>query len=655
MFDFAYARQRMIECHVARRGIDGPGLLRALDEVPREVFVDPGFEKFAYEDRPLPIGEGQTISQPYIVALMIDRAGINPAGIVLEVGTGSGYAAAVLSRLAGQVYTIERHPALAENAKRRLRRLGYENVVVRIGDGSRGWPEAAPFDAILVAAGGRSVPSSLKEQLSHGGRLIMPIGPKDNQRLVRVTRMDDTSFEEEDLGGVRFVPLVGEHGWGEASAAAEPRERTLPELIAEAAEPLPPCDDPRFGALFDRFADRRVVLLGEASHGTSEFYLARAAITRRLVEEHGFNIVAVEADWPDAAVVDRHVRGGAGAAGGTPFQRFPTWMWRNQEVLEFIGWMRAHNSQVGNPSARAGFYGLDLYNMSGSIAAVLAYLDRIDSAAARIARERYGCLTPWQSEPSTYGRAALIGGYGRCEAAVISQCRELLERHLKQTANDGGELLDAAQNARLVAAAERYYRIMYYGGAESWNLRGRHMYETLKLLLDARGPRSKAVVWAHNSHVGDARHTDMGSARDEVNIGQLCRERFGDQAALIGFGTHEGEVAAASEWNGELEIKTIRPSLEDSYETLFHQSGKSPFLLDMTDDCEMRRKLLEPRLERFIGVIYRPETERLSHYMYASLPGQFDAFVWFNKSNPVAPLAVPEKHEGLPDTYPFGM
>jgi len=368
--------------------------------------------------------------------------------------------------------------------------------------------------------------------------------------------------------------------------------------------------------------------------------------------------VAVEADWPDAAAVDRYVRHRtARTRAEPPFQRFPPWMWRNVEAAELIEWMREHNAGVPELERRAGFYGLDIYNMSGSIAAVLEYLDKIDPEAAAVARERYGCLTPWQKEPSTYGRAVLTKGYRKCEQAVIEQCQELLQRRLDYAAQDSEGFLDAAQNAHLVASAERYYRIMYYGGPESWNLRDTHMFETLEHLLEARGPKSKAVVWAHNSHIGDARHTEMGVVREELNIGQLCRERFGPDAVLIGCGTHTGTVAAATDWDGPMEIKRVRPSHRDSYERLCHEAGVPRFLLDLAQGRHdaLRWRLLEPRLERFIGVIYRPETELLSHYSHASLPQQFDAFVWFDETSPVTPLGPQHAKAGVPDTYPFGL
>ncbi|HTK34254.1 MAG TPA: protein-L-isoaspartate(D-aspartate) O-methyltransferase [Caulobacteraceae bacterium] len=663
----AHARRTMVQRQIAGRGVDAPLVLDALREVPREVFVPKGMEEFAYEDAPLPIEAGQTISQPYVVGLMIAAADVEPGDRVLEVGAGSGYAAAVVSRIAARVYAIERHEELVRLAKARLDRLGYANVELRRGDGSGGWPEAAPFDAILVAAGGPAIPQNLKDQLDIGGRLVMPVGDAPRQqRLIKVVRTSATHFEEEDLGAVSFVPLIGEHGWPEREGTRRPpedrsfrapeRPASTPELVRAAAEPLPDIDDPAFGAVIDRFADARVILLGEASHGTSEFYRARAAITRRLIEAHGVRIVALEADWPDAASLDRHVRGRPVPAGAEPpFQRFPTWMWRNAEVEAFVGWLRGWN--LSRPKAgRAGIYGLDLYNLNASIHAVLAYLDRVDPEAAGVARERYGCLTPWAKEPQTYGRMALSRGYSACEAAVVRTLRDLLRRGIESAAPDGDDLLDAQANARLVKDAEAYYRAMYYGAAESWNLRDTHMFETLCALLDAKGPKAKAVVWAHNSHIGDASKTEMGLVREELNIGQLCRQRFGRDAALIGFGTHTGAVACATDWDGPMEIKPVNPSRPDSYERLAHDSGVGRFLLDVRDGVheDLRRRLLEPRLERFIGVIYRPETERWSHYSECALPEQFDAYVWFDETAAVSARPIPSR-PGEDDTYPFGL
>lgn len=438
------------------------------------------------------------------------------------------------------------------------------------------------------------------------------------------------------------------------------RERQAPEALVAAlrgsAEPLPdPSDAEAFGAFFDRFGDARVVLLGEATHGSAEFYRARAAITRRLIEHHGFTTVAVEADWPDAARIDDYVRYQAPRPRrGDVFVRFPTWMWRNQEVLDFADWLRGHNA--GLPAGdRVSFSGLDVYSLGESIHAVLAYLDRIDPEAAAEARQRYGCLTPWQDLPAEYGRAVVHGGRASCEAGAVAQLRELLDRRIDFIREDGERWFDAVQNARIVRAAEQYYRAMYRGAAESWNLRDRHMFGTLQALLAHRGEGAKAVVWAHNSHVGNAAATAMGW-QGEFNIGELSRMTYGDEAVLIGFGTDRGTVAAASDWDGAMEIKTVRPARIDSHEHAFRQAGVARSLTEWRSPAnrDLAELLRTPLLERAIGVIYRPETERLSHYFEAVLAEQFDAWVWFEETSAVTPLG-PEHPRGAPEIYPFGL
>nr|WP_295373973.1 protein-L-isoaspartate(D-aspartate) O-methyltransferase [uncultured Sphingosinicella sp.] len=656
MADFAAAREKMVERQIAARGIHDERVLAAMRAVPREAFVPEHLAEFAYEDAPLPIEADQTISQPYIVALMLEAAELEGSDKVLEVGSGSGYAAAVLAQVVDEVIAIERHLELATLAGERMERLGYENVSIYEGDGTRGFPEEAPFDAVIVSASGSHVPDVLLQQLEVGGRLVMPVGePGAVQKLLKITRSSEDEYEQEEMGAVRFVPLIGAHAWTEKGERADPR--SLPELIRDAAEPLPDLDDPAFGALFDRFASAKVVLLGEASHGTSEFYRARAAITQRLIEEHGFNIVAVEADWPDAAVIDRYVRDRPEREGEeAAFQRFPTWMWRNTDVQAFIRWTRSRNATV-EPERMAGFYGLDLYNLGGSIRAVIDYLDDVDPEAAAVARERYGCLQPFAKNPQGYGRMAITRGYAQCEQPVAQMLRELLQKRMEYVAEDGDEYLDAAANARLVKNAEAYYRVMYHGAAESWNLRDTHMFETLCQLLDAKGPDAKAVVWAHNSHIGNAAHTEMGQVRDELNIGQLCKEKFGEQARLIGFGTHTGTVACATDWDDPMEVKDVRPSLAGSYERMSHDAGVERFLLDMRQGVNEAavEALMEPRLERFIGVIYRPETERWSHYAQAVLPNQFDGWVWFDETSAVTPLDGGEQPAGEEEMYPFGL
>jgi protein-L-isoaspartate(D-aspartate) O-methyltransferase len=676
----SHARDRaiMVARHLQARGIADPLVLAAMGKVPREAFVPESLKEFAYEDSALPIEAGQTISQPYIVARMIELLELAPTGKVLEVGAGSGYAAAVLSRIASQAYAIERHEELASLARRRLRQLGYDNAEIICADGTKGLPDRAPFDAILVSAGGPKVPEALKRQLAIGGRLVIPVGRDVHQTLLLVRRTGEDDFEEEDHGAVTFVPLIGAEGWvepdeakketaidGESSGFAAgllvPARRAktirteLSHLIAEAAEPFGDLDE--LAALAERFAHKRVVLLGEATHGTAEFYDARAAITALLVERHGFNIVAVEADWPDAAVYDAYVRGRPRPkVPRRAFTRFPTWMWRNGQVAAFLHRLKAVNESIRDPERRCGFHGLDVYSLGASIEAVLSYLDKVDPEAARIARERYGCLAPWRSDPVRYGRMAISRGYALCEKPVSDALLELLTKRLDYLYRDGEAFFDAEQNARIVTAAEQYYRVMYYGDAMSWNLRDQHMFDTLERLLAHRGPDSKAVVWAHNSHIGDAEFTEMGQVRGEHNIGQLARARFGDKAALLGFGTDRGTVAAASNWDGPMEIKRVRPARDDSYEGSSRDAGIPAFFLETGPGQKehVRSALAEPLLERAIGVIYRPETELLSHYFQAELSRQFDAWVWFAETEAVAAHAEAHPH-GPDETYPFGL
>ncbi len=433
-------------------------------------------------------------------------------------------------------------------------------------------------------------------------------------------------------------------------------EDQLVELLRDRGEPLPALDDPAFAASFDRFADARVVLIGEASHGSSEFYRARAAITRRLIERHGFRIVAAEADWPDAAQIDRHVRQGQPSTWiEEAFKRFPTWMWRNREVAEFVDWLRRYNADRTGPE-QAEFRGLDVYSLGSSLTEVLGYLDRVDPDAASVARRRYGCLTPWQHEPAEYGHNVTLFGEPSCEEAVIAQLRDLLDQRLTYMQADGEGFFHAEQNARVVMAAEQYYRTMYRGSTESWNLRDRHMFDTLKALLAHRGDDAKAVVWAHNSHIGNAAATAMGWG-GEFNIGELCRTAFGDQAVLLGMATDRGRVAAASNWDEPMQVKQVRPSRPDSWEQLFLKAGHPVSLTDWRADrdSELRRALAQARLERAIGVIYRPETELHSHYFRAVLADQFDALLWFEQTDAVTPLG-PEnpQQDGVPDTYPSG-
>ncbi len=659
-------RERMVTEQILARGVRDKGVLNAMRKVHREAFVPENVQNLAYDDRPLPIAAGQTISQPYIVAYMIEALVLKDGDKVLEIGAGSGYAAAVLAEIAGEVFTIERIEQLAENAASNLIDEGYDNVHVLHADGTIGWLEESPFDAILVSAGAPEIPVALKKQLAIGGRMVIPVGtdPKA-QELIRITRVDENEYDYEDLADVRFVPLIGKEGWEleeTESDITRPRviqtrpriSESLPSLISHNAEIFSTLEEASLDSLLKRIGKARVVLIGEASHGTSEFYRMRALITKKLIEEKNFNIVAAEADWPDAARIDHYVRHrDTPPSEWTAFARFPTWMWRNTEVREFIDWLHEYNKVLPYDN-RTGFYGLDLYSLYNSARAVVNYLDEVDPELAIVARSRYGCLSPWEADPAAYGHAALTGDYRDCEQNVVSMLAELQQKRLDYVYKDGERFLDASQNAQLVANAERYYRMMYYGSRASWNLRDSHMFDTLLNIMKFHGESAKAIVWAHNSHIGDASATEM-SARGEHNIGQLCRKKFKDESYRIGFGTDHGTVAAASNWDGPMEVKQVRPSHPQSYERLFHLTNKPGLILPLNGDqkSDLYTQLSKPKLERAIGVIYRPETELASHYFEAVLPRQFDEYIWIDQTRAVTPLSTAQL-DGVPDTYPFG-
>lgn len=667
MVGFAAQREKMVTEQIAARGVHDRNVLEAMKKVRREAFVPADVRELAYGDTPLPIAAGQTISQPYIVAFMVEALALKRDDKVLEIGAGSGYAAAVLAELAREVYAIERISELAETAAAHLREEGYDNVHILNADGTRGWAEHAPFDAILVSAGAPIVPESLKDQLAPGGRMVIPLGTsKRAQELVRVTHRPDGRFDREDLADVRFVPLIGEQGWevdDSRLAPTSPRliqtmpsvSQTLPSLISRTSQSFETLEEANFNSLMQRVGDARVVLIGEASHGTSEFYRLRAHITQRLIEEKRFKIVAVEADWPDAARIDHYVRHReVSPSDWTAFARFPTWMWRNTDVRDFVDWLHEHNKSLDMPQ-RTGFYGLDLYSLYNSARAVIDFLEDVDPGLAAVARWRYGCLSPWEADPAAYGHAALTGAYRDCEQDVTQVLTDLYRRRQEYAYRDGTRFLDASQNALLVANAERYYRAMYYGSRASWNLRDSHMFDTLNRVLEEHGDDSKAVVWAHNSHIGDASATEM-SARGEHNIGQLCRQAFADDSYHIGFGTDHGTVAAASNWDEPMDVKQVRPAHRQSYERIFHLTERPGLIMPLrhNQNLEVIGELAQPRLERAIGVIYRPETELASHYFEAILPRQFDEYIWIDCSAAITPLTTAELR-GVPDTYPFGI
>jgi erythromycin esterase-like protein/predicted phosphoribosyltransferase len=422
-----------------------------------------------------------------------------------------------------------------------------------------------------------------------------------------------------------------------------------------------------YDPLMARIGNARFALLGEASHGTHEFYRERAEITKRLIKEKGFNAVAAEADWPDAYRINRYVRGKGSDVDArdalADFRRFPSWMWRNTVMVEFVEWLRAHNDALPEGRPKVGFYGLDLYSLHASMKAVQRYLDKTDPESARRARERYSCFDHFGEDTQVYGFMTKLNLSKTCEKEVVEQLVEMQKRAQGLLRADGRpdpeDRFQAEQNARVVKSAEAYYRAMYLEEVSSWNLRDRHMMETLEVLdqhLSGETRQARIAVWAHNSHLGDARATDMGR-RGELNIGQLTREKYGSESVLVGFTTHRGTVTAASDWGSDAERKQVRPALSGSYEESFSQAGRPRFLLIWNSVEPQLRRAIEAKLERAIGVIYRPQTERQSHYFLARLAEQFDAVLHFDETRALEPLEYTSVWEAgeVPETYPFAV
>ena len=425
---------------------------------------------------------------------------------------------------------------------------------------------------------------------------------------------------------------------------------TLPELIYDASEHFYDIESANLDGLLERIGDSRVVLIGEASHGTAEFYDMRARITRELIKRKGFNIIAAEADWPDAETIDHYIHGtGQNPFHDTrianrPFSEFPEWMWANHSVLSFLQWLKKHNLSVDSAERQVSFYGLDFYNIFGSIRAVIDYLRHVDSQAAKAARWSYGCLMPWVRDPSLYSRDIQSGRYHDCSREVFAVIRQLRGNRLLYQQTDRPGYFNAYRNARLIVNGEYFFRTLFRDNTDSWNLRDQNMFDSLLAILKYNGPVSKVVVWAHNSHIGDARATSRHEL-GEINLGQLVREKFTDKSYLIGFGTDHGTVAAASSWGDPVKFMQIKPSHPDSYGHLFHQVKSDNFLLPLRISiirnpvlALTRKKMLARHMQRAIGTTYDPDDELNKHYVDVSLPRQFDEYIWFDKTHAVKPL-----------------
>lgn len=428
--------------------------------------------------------------------------------------------------------------------------------------------------------------------------------------------------------------------------------------------PTPQVD---YNKLLDMIGNSRFVLIGESTHGTHEFYKIRAELTKLLIEKKSFNAVAIEGDWPDVYNINRYVKGSTNTklndsiSSLSGFKRFPTWMWRNEVVLNFVDWLQEYNSTQSPPS-QAGFYGLDLYSLSSSAEEIINQLNKIDKKEAEKASERYGCFSKFKKNLTGYGYARSLGLIKDCGKSSEEQLNELISKihhYLKEGKLNPEEAFSLEQNARLICSAERYYRSIVDREVSSWNIRDNYIGDTLyrieEHLTNLYKKPAKIAVWAHNSHIGDARATEMGKNRNEINLGQLVREKSTDESFILGFMTNTGTVTAASDWDGEIEKKRVRTAIKDSYENYFHELGDN-LLVDLRSK-EVRNIVPTSMLERAIGVIYRPETERFSHYFYANLSKQFDALIYLNETKALAPLEKkPSWHKGEAyDTYPFGV
>ncbi|MFH6769049.1 erythromycin esterase family protein [Gaetbulibacter aquiaggeris] len=630
------------------RGIKNALLLKAFQDIPFSLFILKDFPTASYQEIEKTEALKLIETRALVIAKMLEQLKIKEGEKILTIGVDSVYILAALSKIYKEVYMVDAHKIYAEWAVKTLNNIGITNVFAKNNNQTLGWKAKAPFDVILIASELEEVPKGLKEQLNIEGKLLIPVGPDWVHSVFEIIqRVSETDYKTEKLRDNFFIPHP--EILPEIESTDFPEKDIINEIKLKAM-PFEDIKDFPIDDLLDRIGDAQVVLLGEASHGTSEFYLMRQEITKGLIEKKGFNFVCAEADWSDAQQINSYVKDKYTQNQWMPFARFPEWMWKNKEVLNFVEWLRAYNMKH---EPQAGFYGLDLYGLENSILLVIDYLEKKDTELAKLAKSRYTCIMPYMSDPSIYGKMVLSNQLISCEKEILKMLIDLLKNKIKL--NHSPEYFYAYQNANVVVDAERYYKAMYYGSADSWNLRDFHMFQTLKSLLSYFGPHSKAVVWAHNSHIGNALATEMYS-RGEINIGHLCKEQFKNKSYHIGFGTHDGTVAAAHNWGGAMEIMQVNPSLLGSYENLCSQTQIANFTLPLreNDTGKKLRKLLNaPKLERAIGVMYRPKTERMSHYFQAVLPSQFDEYIWFNTSKAVTPITTSNVIPKLLESHPF--
>jgi len=639
-----------IQSQLKNWGIKNSLLLQAFQDIPEDLFLLKKLYPYTFKKSDIEKNLEPIEPRVVVIAKMLEKLKIKGGEKILAIGVDSVYILAILSKICKEVYIVETNEEYAKWAIEILKNIHITNVFIQIGNEKMGLEENAPYDTILIASEFEEISNTLKKQLKIGGRILVPIGPDWAHIIFEIIqRKSSTEYKVEKLKDNFFIPnpkIIPKIG------SKEFTDKEIVDEIKQKAIPFNNIKKYPIDQLLDRIGEAKVVLFGEASHGTSEFYLTRQEITKALIEKKGFNFVCAEADWSDAEQISSYVKNEHTQKDWMPFTRFPQWMWKNKEVLNFVEWLKKYNSENNN---KAGFYGLDLYGLENSIDLVIRYLENIDVDLANLAKKRYACITPYMSNPAIYGKMVISNQLESCEKEILKMLVDLLKN--KYRLNHSPEYFYTYQNANVVVDAERYYKAMYYGSAESWNLRDFHMFHTLKSLLSYFGPQTKAIVWAHNSHIGNALATEMYS-RGEINIGHLCKEHFEEKSYHVGFGTHTGTVAAAHNWGTKMEVMEVNNSLPKSYENLCHQTQIDAFTLPLREKFsgeKLRELLSTPKLERAIGVIYRPKTERMSHYFHAVLPSQFDEYIWFNKSKAVTPITTSNVSTKLLENHPFSL
>ena len=639
-----------IETHLRDKGITSEILLEAFKNIPEEFYLSEIIHPYFYEDVRIEKSLDKLEPRVIVIAKMLEQMGIKKAEKILIAGVDSIFVLVILSKIYDEVFSIETNETYANWSKEILKNIGVTNVTVKIGNPKVGLKNKAPFDAILIASEFEEIPENLNKQLKIGGNLLIPIGEDWSHAILELTeRVSNVDYKTKTIRESYYIPrpkhfpLISKNTFLDDDIIEEigmnaHSFKTIPEYPIE--------------ALLKRIGNAKVVLIGEASHGTSEFYRVRQEITKALIEKRGFTFVCAEADWSDAEQINNYVKNSYKQQNWMPFVRFPQWMWKNNEVLEFTEWLKKYNSSKDNS---VGFYGLDLYGLENSIDLVVKYLEKIDPHLASIAKKRYACISPYLADPTIYGKLVLNNQLQSCEKEVIKMLFDLLK--YKKKLDHSPEFFYTYQNATVVADAERYYKSMYYGSAESWNLRDLHMFYALRSLMAFHGASAKTIVWAHNSHIGNALATEMYS-RGEINIGHLCKEQYGNSCYSIGFGTHHGTVAASHNWGNNMEVMNVNKSLQGSFENLCHKTHIENFTLALREsDAEESLRLLlsSPKLERAIGVIYKPKTELLSHYFQAVLSSQFDEYIWMNKTKAVTPISLSNPIPDTLDIHPFSL